>query len=149
MARSECPSLDDTDMSDDVELSSILRTAMRLASVQRVDDALHHLAEGLAAAKRSGLHDEIQVIARVAAVLCSGNGRLREAAAYYEEAASVDSQDPCTQWALGDVYSRLGEDILAKEHWDRFTTIASTSADRDVREIFEAHIERTLEGKKP
>lgn len=128
-----------------MEPLDMLRTAMRLAGEQRIDEALALLDDAQRIAAERGELARAALIASNAGVLCSGAGRLEAAADHYEAAARFAPDDIHAQWALGDIYDQLGNRELAQEHWARFERAAAGNHAPDVRELLAQHWARMRE----
>jgi tetratricopeptide (TPR) repeat protein len=119
-------------------MSEISREATRLATEQRLDEALALLRSGFAAATGPAAAR----LAKHAAVLCAHAGRKAEAADYYEHAVRLDPDDAYTRWALGDAYDVLGDTALAKAHWAQFATMVGDSASPELQELLALNLDR-------
>ncbi len=84
----------------------------------RVDEAESHYRS--VPPKTDPYHDATAALGRIRA----GQGRIAEAASYYEKAVAI-GPDPHMLAALGDLYLKLGRDADANRQFDRLVAIAA------------------------
>jgi tetratricopeptide (TPR) repeat protein len=111
---------------------------MALAREGRTAEALERLKEGILLANN---HEgpEVRRLLRNAALLSLQLGRLKEAETFYKQASDQDPNDAYTHWALGDIYEKVGDPRLSKQHWDRFVELASGSQDEELADLLAKH----------
>jgi tetratricopeptide (TPR) repeat protein len=110
-----------------------LRVASKLAQAGRASEAIACLESALARTRSNkDRPGNASILARTAGLLCEGEGRLSQAAFYYEEAAATAIRDPLPLLALAGVRWRLGQADLARSCLARAETVVASVPDADV-----------------
>lgn len=115
----------------------ILQDGLSLAGDGKLDAALSMLEEGLQIAGTNQDAVWIKLLSRNAGLLCERIGDLTKAVAYYEQSLQHDKGNPYTYLALGELYAKLGNEIMSSACLNSCYEIATLNKDQDLVDLLE------------